>query len=95
MSLMDLMRIDPWEEMNRIQREMNRLFDEFWRPEWRSYPPVNIWTNPEKAILTAELPGYDPKDIQISVVNDEVRIKGNRRREELGDNVQFHRQERD
>lgn len=93
MYLRDLMTVDPWQEMDQIRREMNRLFSRA-LAEPREYPAVNIWTNQEAAIITAELPGYDAKDINLSVVGDVLNISGKRAKEELKEGEQYLREER-
>ncbi len=93
MYLRNLMSIDPWREMDDIRQEMNRLFNHA-IGEKREYPAVNIWTNQESAVITAELPGYDPKNISLSVVGDVLTISGNRVKQELKEGEQYHREER-
>jgi len=88
----------PWAEMERMQREMNRLFsDSFSLAGGRTapgYPAMNVWTNEEGAVLTAELPGVNPADIDIAVVGDTLTLTGSRAPEELGEGTQYHRRER-
>lgn len=87
----------PWREMARLQREMNRLFDAFSLAGGRtapSYPAMNVWTNDEGALITAELPGIDPDDIDISVVGDTLTLSGSRQPEELQEGETYHRRER-
>ena len=47
----------PWREMERLQREMNRMFaDSFSLAGGRTapqYPAINVWTNEDGAVLTA------------------------------------------
>ena len=59
----------PWREMRRLQREMDRLMDRTsWGLETPScYPAMNAWANEEGVIITAELPGFKPQEIEISV----------------------------
>ena len=87
-----------WREMSRLQREMNRLFnDSFSLAGGRvgpSYPAMNVWTNQAGAVITAELPGVNPEDIDISVVGDMLTLTGSRQPGELKDGEQFHRRER-
>lgn len=84
----------PWQEMERVRREMNRLFSSTGtRRVAPSYPAMNVWTNQEGAVVTAELPGLSPEDIDISVVGDTLTIRGSRQAEEL-ENAQYHRRER-
>jgi len=76
-----------------FQREMNRLFDEFFKgfglrpfPEdiesyGEFFPHVNM-TEDEKSIrISAELPGLDEKDIEISISRDSITIKGQKKDE--------------
>jgi HSP20 family protein len=85
-------------EMERLRRDMNRLFGEWPRQaRWGAapeYPAMNIWTDENNAIVTAELPGVSPDHIDISVEEDLLTLRGGRQREELDEGVTFHRRER-
>ncbi len=86
-----------WQEMERLQREMNRLLESF--PPRRvqsapSFPAMNLWVSDEGTIVTAEVPGIKPEDIDISVVNDLLTISGERLPEQVEENVRYHRRER-
>ncbi len=94
MLLQDLMSMNPWREMDRIREEMNRLFNGVSRPTAEFFPAMNVWTNQEEAIITAELPGYQIKDLQLTISKDELHLKGSRKPEELQEGMQLHRQER-
>ncbi|MEJ2210065.1 MAG: Hsp20/alpha crystallin family protein [Anaerolineae bacterium] len=85
-------------EMERLRREMNQLFNN-WpsRSRWStagSYPAMNVWTNEDSAILTAELPGIERDDIDISVEDDTVTLRGERWPEKEEEDVTYHRRER-
>jgi HSP20 family protein len=84
--------------MERLHREVDRLFsDSFSLAGGRtapSYPAINVWTNEEGAVLTAELPGVDPQDIDISVVGDTLTLSGDRQPAALEDGDKYHRRER-
>lgn len=88
----------PWREMERMCREMNRLFADsptgFGGYAARGYPAMNIWTNENGVIVTAELPGVKAEDIEVSVVNDTLTLTGERKPEEPGEEVTYHRRER-
>mgnify|MGYP001031072168 FL=1 len=84
-------------EMERLRREMNRLFRD-WPSESRwsaapSYPAMNVWTDEDSAIVTAELPGVNLDNIDISVENDVLTLRGERQRDEE-EGVTYHRRER-
>jgi HSP20 family protein len=85
---------DPWRELNQLQREMNRLFDHSLRQGPAEYPSVNIWADKENARITAELPGYQDKDVQITVLGDILKLSGSRKAPDCGKDECFHRQER-
>jgi HSP20 family protein len=88
----------PWREMERLQREVNRVVNRM--PAWAGvraaagYPAMNVWTNEEGAIVTAELPGVDPEDIDISVRGDALTVSGCRQPVELEEGEDYHRRER-
>jgi HSP20 family protein len=86
--------LDPWRRINDIQREMNRLFDVRAGESRFEYPPINIWTNTDKAMVTAELPGYSKDDVDITLTGDVLRIHGSRKAPDCKDEDCFHRQER-
>ena len=86
-----------WEEMDRLQRRMNRLLESggagprFSAP---TYPAVNVWVNDEGQLITAEMPGLAPEDINIHVTADALSISGERKQEQAGKDANYHRQER-
>jgi len=59
-----------------------------------SFPALNIWSNEDELIITAEVPGINPEDLDISVVGDSLTLKGAREVEELEEGARYHRQER-
>lgn len=86
-----------WQEMDQLQREMNRLFDASTRERVfnsPSYPAINIWTNEDGQLITAEMPGVNPDDLNIDVTGDALSISGERKQEEVGKEVRYHRRER-
>jgi HSP20 family protein len=84
--------------MERLRREMNALFDQADRgPQLgmaTGYPAMNIWANADGVVVTAELPGINIDDLEISVHNNTLTLQGQRSREDLGEDVTFHRRER-
>lgn len=90
--------LGPWREMERWQQEMNRLFSGVFSPTGSrtapAYPALNILTNQDGALVTAELPGINLEDINISIVGDLLTLTGSRQPEQLPENARYHRQER-
>lgn len=86
-----------WGELDRLHREMNRLFEPYAGVTASSrgnFPAVNVWAGDEDALLTAELPGIDPASLEITVKQDTVTIRGERKAEALQKGESFLRQER-
>jgi HSP20 family protein len=85
-----------WQEMDRLQREMDRLFRTTSASRMGSggYPAMNIWSNEDSAMITTELPGINLDDIDINVVGDTLTLSGRRTPEELSEGARYHRQER-
>lgn len=88
----------PWREMERLRREMNRLLAslpaEVGGAIAPGYPAMNVWTSDDGAIVTAELPGINIDDINISVVGDTLKLSGNREPDALPDDAGCDRRER-
>lgn len=86
---------DPFAEMRRLQTEMNHLFgDAVAFPAARGYPPVNIWLGDSSVVVTAELPGLSAEDVDLSVREDALTIRGERKLPEDTDEIGWHRRER-
>ena len=85
----------PWREMRRMQHQMDRLMNTMGSglAVAPSYPAMNVWINEDGAVLTAELPGFDPDALEISVVNDTLTLSGNRCADDVED-ATYHRRER-
>ncbi len=86
---------NPFEELRRMQREMDRLFSGGsygYRAE--AFPALNIWNNKDNVFVVAELPGVEKDSINVSVENDELVISGERKETPPADDVYCHRSER-
>lgn len=85
----------PFDELRSLQREMNRLFDGYEGGTAMSrFPALNVWGNGENVVVTAELPGLESEDIDISVVNNQLTIKGERKGDAPAEDAICHRCER-
>lgn len=83
-----------WREMARLQRDMNRLMEGVGEGSRGEFPPVNIWADEENAMITAEVPGINTEDLDISVVGDTLTLAGARPGDNGDDERTFHRRER-
>jgi HSP20 family protein len=84
----------PWRELRRLQRDMNRLFGGSSGWTAREYPSVNLWRDGQDVVLTAEVPGVEAEDLDISVQDNSLTLRGIRRAVALAEDETYHRQER-
>ena len=89
---------DFWREMDRRQKEFNRLFESAFGRRLLSTsgsPAINIWTSEDSQVIRAEMPGFNPADIDISVSADKFIMSGEWKRDTADEGAKFHRRERD
>jgi HSP20 family protein len=103
---MDVRR--EWEyPFGSFQREMNKLFDDFfggfelspWAPLERRLtaafnPRVDVSETDKEIKVSAELPGMDDKDIDVSLTRDTLTIKGEKKEEKEEKEKDYYRVER-
>lgn len=83
----------PFAEMNELRRTMNRLLGPG-EGLAQAFPPLNIYANDEEAIVSAEIPGIDKADLEISVSGSAFSLSGSRKLAEVGGEATYLRQER-
>ena len=99
---MSIVRYDPFRDLRSLQDEVNRLFstnlsrtfdDEgMARGAWN--PSVDIYENKDHIVLEAELPGMKREDFDLSIENNVITLRGERRFEKQDEGDNFHRVER-
>jgi len=84
-----------FERMERMRREMNQLMGAF-RPFVGGgvFPAINIYDNGEAYIAQAELPGVDPREVDVTVTGNTLNVKGKREIQPAGDKAAYLRRER-
>jgi HSP20 family protein len=83
-----------WDQMQRVQNEMNRLLDRRGEDGYLSFPLVNIREDDEALNVEAELPGMNLEDLEIFVTGTtQLTLKGERK-PVLPNKGTQHRQER-
>ncbi|HEX8128010.1 MAG TPA: Hsp20/alpha crystallin family protein [Pyrinomonadaceae bacterium] len=99
---MSITRYDPFRDLRMLQDEVNRLFssnlsrsfgDEgIARGAWA--PTVDIYENKDQIVLEAELPGMNREDFELSIENNVLTLRGERRFEKRDESDNYHRVER-
>ena len=94
-----LMKWEPFEGLSTLRREMDRVFENFFDggPQhlWaRSMEPaVEVSDTQDTVVVKAQVPGMDKDNIQVSITDDTLTLKGERKEEEKKDDQNYHRQE--
>lgn len=84
---MALVRWEPFREIDTLQRQMNRLFDELlpvtreMRDGITFVPPAEMEETADAIHLKLEIPGMDAKDLNVEVSAEAVSISGERKSE--------------
>ena len=97
---MFIRRMHPAYPFGQLGREVNRLFDSVVGPtqccqdrDMHGLPAVNVWEDDDNVYTEAEVPGVSMEDMELTVVDNELSIKGIRK-PERDEGVTYHRQER-
>ena len=94
-------RWDPFCEVGDFQSELNRVFDGFFGRSgtmpggdrvWA--PAVDMYETKDDLVVTAELPGVNEKEVQLSITGDVLSLKGERTLNQETKQESFHRGER-
>ena len=85
-----------------LRNEMNRLFDSFFddfnirpfRERWgKIFPQVNIKENNKQIEVSAEMPGIDQKDVDISIYNNVLTLRGEKKQEKEDKDGDYYHKE--
>ena len=85
------------EEMERMQKRMSDLMDDVENKEekWDVIKPLaDVHETEEEIVVTMDMPGVDKKDIDITVLDDELYVVAERKSEAEVAEKNYHRRER-
>jgi HSP20 family protein len=84
-----------------FQRQVERLFGDFFGEEFylgrngeTFFPQVDLAETPEAVVVTAEVPGIDPKEVAVTVEKNRLIIHGEKKEEKETKEKHWHRVER-
>jgi HSP20 family protein len=86
--------------MDALKREMDRVFDRFFEPQWSELdagewaPKVDVSETKDAVVVKAEIPGVEQKDINVSLQDQVLTIKGEKQHEKEEKDEKYHRVER-
>jgi HSP20 family protein len=87
--------------MERLKRQMDRISSAFFgEREFRPapsgvFPAINLTENQDNYYVRAELPGMKSEEVDIQIIGRNLSISGERRIRSEGENVRYHRRERE
>jgi HSP20 family protein len=93
--------LTPWSGFGSLRKEMDRLLERFWEGDFPALPSFGEWTpaldlseTKDAVVVKAEVPGMDPKDIQLSLQENTLTIKGEKKEEKEEKEEHVYRAER-
>jgi HSP20 family protein len=96
---MSMMRYEPWGLLEQMRREMERAVDtrtaegsSVATSDW--VPAVDIKEDADSFVIVADIPGVDPKDIEVHMENGMLTIKGEKESEKKEEREGYKRVER-
>lgn len=101
---MNVIRYEPLSMLRRLNDEVGRLFEDSYygladadqssavTSHWA--PAVDIKEEADRFVLRADVPGVDARDIEITMENGVLTVKGERKREDTEEREGYKRVER-
>ena len=93
--------LTPWTGLSTMKKEMDRLFDRFWDEGIPRLPAMGDWApamdvseTKDAVMVKAEVPGMESKDIQLSLQDQLLTVKGEKKEEKEDKDEHYYRMER-
>ncbi len=95
--------VDPFSELEALQREMNRLFDLSYSGKsgqdtsllagnWS--PAIDVYDSKDNLLVKAEIPGLSKDEIHVSIQDDQLVIQGEKKQDQEVKEENFYKTER-
>lgn len=90
------------QEMNRLRRDMDRIFSRMWSSfgirllpgEAAGVPSIDLFESEDTLMVKAELPGINPEDLDISIIGTTLTVSGVKREEAVQRSAYHHKVEK-
>jgi HSP20 family protein len=93
--------LKPWLRITDLRQELDRLFDRVFESRSDEFPATGDWAprldlseTMEALVLKMEVPGMDAKDVQVSLQESLLTVKGERKQEKEETGEHYHQVER-
>jgi len=90
-------REDFFKPFRELQREIDRVFDDFFRGSKQDtsfFPAVDVYETPDSVVVEVEAPGMKKEDIKITIEDDVLRIHGEKKLEKENKDKNYYIVER-
>jgi HSP20 family protein len=90
----------PFFDVGKTLEEMDRALSRMGQPlglrsvPRGTFPAINIYEQGDAVVLTAEVPGVRPEELEVTVVDQSLTLQGERRPEEVAEGSRAYRRER-
>ena len=79
-----------WRPLHELRKEMDRIWQEFFGKGWLTerfegiewIPAIDVSETDSEVIVKVDVPGVNPEDMEISLVDNVLVIKGEKKKEE-------------
>ena len=93
--------LTPWTGIANLKQDMDRMLERVFEGKWEEFPALGDWApsmdiseTKDSLVAKVEAPGMDQKDIQISLQENLLTIKGEKKQEKEEKDERYHRVER-
>jgi HSP20 family protein len=96
---MALAKWEPFEGLTTLQREMNRMFERFFDEgpmrlgERALEPAIEVADTPDAVVVKAQVPGVPKDQLQLTITEDAMTLKGEIKEEEKKEGKNYYRRE--
>ncbi len=100
---MAIQRWDPWGSLTEMERRMEDAMSHpltlwrrplmWWTPSEGMLPAIEMFDKKDKIVVRAEIPGVKPEDIDVSISDSMLTIKGERKSETEVKEEDYYRSE--
>lgn len=91
----------PAPGLSTLRKEMDRMFHRFWDDDGVDLPAMRDWApsvdfseNNDAYLARVEIPGLEPKDVQVLLQDNVLTVKGEKKEEQTQNDERFYRTER-
>lgn len=95
-----LRRFHPWHDLMDLRNEVSRIFDSFMREpfsikpfETTWSPSLDVYETDKELVIKAELPGMSAKDVDITLTENTLTLKGEKKKTEETKSENYYRME--